>query len=529
MRREDSPGREARHLRVLRVAAHHHRRGQAAGESAGVHPRRGARRRGGRGGFFRERWRELRRLRVEGEGLRRGAERGLGLLLASGGGGARRRRRRRLRFGGRRHRAWRRRRSRALVLPVRERAHALGHLGRSPRGFVGKHGAALPCGVRTSCGGAGSDHGAVQVLLVVIHRHALAALLLHVDVGGDAALDLARDARRLRLGDAPRALVDGGGVQRLVEGRVHAEHGLVRGELVPLRGGGGAAAPAPPAALRLHGGILEQAAAVLDAAERLLARRGRPRDELALAVLAASDAAVGEPVGTAAGANGEVRHAHVARFERDEVGEGDAHGGRGGRTLRPSRARRLELRHSQLDDEVVLLPLRAKGVVMGFRWDGFASTRGLPVSFFSEQTTRKRKTRRFSSRRWSRSRREGTGEGGEGGVRAYLGVGRGGGVEHALVDIAGLELRAFRGEASDGVWIGASGFLPARARKEKRCDRDDFSRDRARVRARDARRTVTSTWYPTSTSATNARRSRPWARPAGGMVSRLRATRIEVA
>jgi hypothetical protein len=59
----------------------------------------------------------------------------------------------------------------------------------------------------------------------------------------------------------------------------------------------------------------------------------------------------------------------------------------------------------------------------------------------------------------------GTGGRGRGGVRAYLGVGRGGGVEHALVDIAGLELRAFRGEASDGVWIGASGFLPARREK----------------------------------------------------------------
>ena len=67
-----------------------------------------------------------------------------------------------------------------------------------------------------------------------------------------------------------------------------------------------------------------------------------------------------------------------------------------------------------------------------------------------------------------------------GGNRAYLGVGRGGGVEHALVDIAGLELRAFRGEASDGGWIGASGFFPGRARKKKKRDRGDFSRDRAR-------------------------------------------------
>ena len=97
-------------------------------------------------------------------------------------------------------------------------------------------------------------------------------------------------------------------------------------------------------------------------------------------------------------------------------------------------------------------------------------------------------------------------------------------MEHALVDIAGLELRAFEEGRARGSDRCVRILSRAGAKKEAVRSRRLLAGSRARVRAWDAKRTVTSTWYPTSTSATNARRSRPGTRPAGGMVSRLRAS-----
>ena len=403
MWREDAPGREARYLRVLRVAAHHHGGGHAA-EASGVAPGGGcAAARAGAAGFFANDGVNSAAFALSEKGFAEALSVDLGL------GPRLPRRRRRRRRPSRKSSAPSSREPRTLAFKVRERAHALGHrtiaglLGaagpggsggpgggadpngrrrvaspwhgggdarrrarcapppprrcppplvdggrvhrveRCPRGFVGKHGAALPGGVHLRAaparrhdgkGGAGRARprgggGAGGGLLVVIHRHALAAFLLHVHVGGDAALDLARDARRLRLGDAPRALVDGGGVHRLVERSVHAEHGLVRGELVPARRRRRRRPIRRAAALGLPAGSSSRPAPSSMPPSASLARRGRPRDEprsrCSPRVMPPSmNPSALERLGPTA----RSVHAHVAA-QRDQVGERVAHGGRG--------------------------------------------------------------------------------------------------------------------------------------------------------------------------------------------------------
>jgi len=110
-------------------------------------------------------------------------------------------------------------------------------------------------------------------------------------------------------------------------------------------------------------------------------------------------------------------------------------------------------------------------------------------------------------------------------------------VEHALVDIPRFELRDREKERTGEVRRGKERKSTGRSVKnvprswagaKKRGAIDVvFARIVVRGPAKWEMRTVTSTWYPTSTSATNARRSRSAARPAGGIVVVfLRTTRI---